>query len=183
MRGCCLSTPRFGSSYIPVSQVYIVPTTGLVQKCKSTELYKSPPNGQPKSTRPPHAPRPGCISHAVCIFVHVPCVSILSPVFAFTCTPPARASPLTGCRARWGGASARPTSTRGSWRAPTGRASARTSITQCPSARRRGRRRCGRSWSGCCTRSGRFAAGYTHWSVWRGAWRARAIGGGGAASP
>ncbi len=40
-------------------KVYIVPGTGLVQKCKSTELYKSPPNGQPKSTRPPHAPRPG----------------------------------------------------------------------------------------------------------------------------
>ena len=31
--------------------VYIVPR----QKCKSTELYKSPPNGQPNSTRPPHA--------------------------------------------------------------------------------------------------------------------------------
>ena len=30
--------------------VYIVPRTGLVQKCKSTELYKSPPNGQPKCT-------------------------------------------------------------------------------------------------------------------------------------
>ena len=48
----CTSAGINGILRVQEWRVYIVPRTGLVQKCKSTELYKSPPNGQPKSTRP-----------------------------------------------------------------------------------------------------------------------------------